>query len=173
MVYGEEASASPNGKVRVTGKRCFLLHPCGCRPSHADVFSAQQVMVCCQDIPLLLHCRLTHTTRMLRSVCLFGLCCAGLQPSSDEQYGGPTPLSEPESRLLRALLLSRPTLGYVNVHSGEWALYTPWDSKDGYAPGLPVSGGCRGGCDVCQLVSGVAVAVGGASAGEWGVQGWV
>jgi hypothetical protein len=62
-----------------------------------------------------------------------------LQPSSDEQYGGPKPLSEPESRLLRALLLSRPALGYVNVHSGEWALYTPWDSKDGYAPGLPVS----------------------------------
>lgn len=30
-------------------------------------------------------------------------------------------------------------LGYVNVHSGEWALYTPWDSKEAYGPGLPVS----------------------------------
>ena len=29
-------------------------------------------------------------------------------------------------------------LGYVNVHSGEWALYTPWDSKEAYGPGLPV-----------------------------------
>lgn len=31
-------------------------------------------------------------------------------------------------------------LGYVNVHSGEWALYTPWDSKEAYGPGLPVRG---------------------------------
>jgi hypothetical protein len=30
-------------------------------------------------------------------------------------------------------------LGYVNVHSGEWALYTPWDSKPAYGSGMPVS----------------------------------
>jgi hypothetical protein len=29
-------------------------------------------------------------------------------------------------------------LGYVNVHSGEWALYTPWDSKPAYGSGMPV-----------------------------------
>lgn len=33
-------------------------------------------------------------------------------------------------------------LGYVNMHSGEWALYTPWDSKEAYGPGLPVR--CHG-----------------------------
>eukprot|EP00882_Tetradesmus_deserticola_P034036 GHRQ01038933.1.p1 GENE.GHRQ01038933.1~~GHRQ01038933.1.p1 ORF type:complete len:160 (+),score=47.11 GHRQ01038933.1:312-791(+) len=31
----------------------------------------------------------------------------------------------------------RRLLGYVNVHSGEWALYTPWDSKPAYGSGLP------------------------------------
>jgi hypothetical protein len=34
-------------------------------------------------------------------------------------------------------------LGYVAVHSGEWALYTPWDSKPAYGPGLPVRSTCR------------------------------
>ena len=65
--------------------------------------------------------------------------CVCLQSSTEEQYGGEAPLSEPESRLLKHLIDQRKTLGYVNVHSGEWALYTPWDSKPAYAPDLPVS----------------------------------
>jgi hypothetical protein len=61
-----------------------------------------------------------------------------LQDPTNEQYGGESPLSEPESRLLKHLIDQRKTLGYFNVHSGEWALYTPWDSKPAYAPNLPV-----------------------------------
>ncbi len=30
---------------------------------------------------------------------------------------------------------------YINVHSGEWAVYSGWDSKAAIGPGLPVSGG--------------------------------
>lgn len=28
--------------------------------------------------------------------------------------------------------------GFINVHSGEWAVYTPWDSKAAVPPGLRV-----------------------------------
>lgn len=35
-------------------------------------------------------------------------------------------------------------LGYVNVHSGEWALYTPWDSKPAYGSGMPVRAAALG-----------------------------
>eukprot|EP00775_Hariotina_reticulata_P009641 gene9641-9801_t len=57
----------------------------------------------------------------------------------DEQYGGPGPFSEPQSRLVKQLIdkSTGHLLGYVNVHSGEWAMYTPWDSKPAYAPNLP------------------------------------
>eukprot|EP00879_Flechtneria_rotunda_P014330 GHRR01014970.1.p1 GENE.GHRR01014970.1~~GHRR01014970.1.p1 ORF type:complete len:592 (+),score=216.05 GHRR01014970.1:1670-3445(+) len=59
--------------------------------------------------------------------------------ASDEQFGGPAPFSEPQSRLMKRLIDASPgrLLGYVNVHSGEWALYTPWDSKPAYGPGMP------------------------------------
>ncbi|GBF92370.1 hypothetical protein Rsub_05572 [Raphidocelis subcapitata] len=79
-------------------------------------------------------------------------------PSSDT-YGGPSPLSEPQTRLLRAEMDAAPLAGYVNVHSGEWALYTPWDSKPAYAPGLPA--------DLPKLVERVA-AVCGCTAGPAG-----
>lgn len=54
-------------------------------------------------------------------------------------YGGPSPFSEPHSRALRDLAARHPPRAFVNVHSGEWAAYTPWDSKPAAAPDLPVS----------------------------------
>ncbi|KAF8060049.1 Carboxypeptidase B [Scenedesmus sp. PABB004] len=58
---------------------------------------------------------------------------------ADEQYGGPSPFSEPQSRLVRHVVdgMRGRLVSYVNVHSGEWAAYTPWDSKPAYGGGLP------------------------------------
>ena len=57
-----------------------------------------------------------------------------------ETYGGPEPLSEFESKSVLALAKSMlPLKSYVNVHSGEWAMYVPWDHKKvlaGEADGL-------------------------------------
>lgn len=53
-------------------------------------------------------------------------------------YGGPEPFSEPHSRLVRDIALAAPPRTFINVHSGEWAIYTPWDSKKAIGPGLPV-----------------------------------
>jgi hypothetical protein len=61
------------------------------------------------------------------------------QPAASEQYGGAAALSEPQTRLLKGVVDASPLAAYVNVHSGEWAVYTPWDSKPAYAPDLPVS----------------------------------
>jgi hypothetical protein len=66
-------------------------------------------------------------------------CARPPQPATSEQYGGPAPLSEPQTRLLKGVADASPLAAYVNVHSGEWAVYTPWDSKPAYAPDLPVS----------------------------------
>lgn len=54
-------------------------------------------------------------------------------------------------------------VAYVNVHSGEWALYTPWDSKPAYAPGLPAAlPGLVGRVGrLCECVAGPAGAVSG------------
>lgn len=55
-----------------------------------------------------------------------------------EEYGGPAPMSEPQSRALRDLVRGlRNVLGYVQVHSGEWAMYVPWDHTKAEALGLP------------------------------------
>lgn len=43
-----------------------------------------------------------------------------------EEYEGKHALSEPETRLVSRLL--RGASRYVNVHSGEYSLYMPWDS---------------------------------------------
>ncbi|KAI8467492.1 MAG: hypothetical protein J3K34DRAFT_35836 [Monoraphidium minutum] len=82
---------------------------------------------------------------------------------ANEQYGGPSPLSEPQSRLVKRLIDSAPLAGYVNVHSGEWALYTPWDSKAAYAPNLPpdLSGLVSKMGDICGCTTGPAGAVSG------------
>jgi hypothetical protein len=54
-----------------------------------------------------------------------------------EEYGGPAPFSEPQSRALRDLARALRPVAYVNVHSGEWAMYVPWDHKKTLAEGQP------------------------------------
>lgn len=65
-------------------------------------------------------------------------CC--LQALDDEEFGGPHPFSEPESRIVKLIAESSPVRSFVNLHSGEFALYIPWDSHPNYAIDLPV---CR------------------------------
>lgn len=50
-------------------------------------------------------------------------------PRGGEEHGGDVPFSEPQSRALRDLAAADPPVAYANVHSGEWALYVPWDHK--------------------------------------------
>jgi hypothetical protein len=50
-------------------------------------------------------------------------------PRGGDEYGGVRPFSEPTSRALRALATALRPTAYVNVHSGEWAMYVPWDHK--------------------------------------------
>ncbi|KAK9805763.1 hypothetical protein WJX73_006850 [Symbiochloris irregularis] len=54
-----------------------------------------------------------------------------------EEYGGETPFSEPESRIVRLVAEGAQARASVNLHAGEWALYIPWDSQKSVAPGLP------------------------------------
>lgn len=55
-----------------------------------------------------------------------------------DEYGGPEPFSEPQTRVVNNVLETQAT-AFVNLHSGEWAMYMPWDSKDSVAENLPVS----------------------------------
>ncbi len=50
-----------------------------------------------------------------------------------EEYEGPYPLSEKETKLVSTLLL-RGTKRYLNIHSGEYSLYMPFDSKNEAPP---------------------------------------
>ena len=45
-----------------------------------------------------------------------------------EEYEGKHPFSEPETKLIRNILQGANQ--YINVHSGEFSLYMPWDSVD-------------------------------------------
>jgi len=58
------------------------------------------------------------------------------EEGSDE-YGGPKPFSEPESRIVKLIAEANRPQAFVNLHSGEYAMYVPWDSKKGLAPDLP------------------------------------
>ena len=58
-----------------------------------------------------------------------------------EEYPGPEPFSEPESRAVRRVAMNSRPHGFANVHSGEWALYVPWDHKPARAEGLPPDAG--------------------------------
>ena len=49
-------------------------------------------------------------------------------PLKSEQYEGMTSLSEPETKFIAALLRNH-TRMFINIHSGEYALYTPWDAS--------------------------------------------
>lgn len=73
------------------------------------------------------------------------------KPLNSEMFGGTHPFSEPQSRMIARLALSGgvPAKAYLNVHSGEWAAYSGWDSKGAVGPGLPVSAGpCFAPCGI-------------------------
>ncbi len=61
-----------------------------------------------------------------------------MQAAGQEEYGGPKPFSEPQTRIMKALAVDAQPRATVNIHSGEYALYVPWDSEPGQAAGLPV-----------------------------------
>ncbi len=65
------------------------------------------------------------------------------QPAApgDESYGGAKPLSEPQTRLLKRLAEQHKPHCYVNTHSGEWAAYSPWDSRPSKPADLPAGMG--------------------------------
>jgi hypothetical protein len=52
---------------------------------------------------------------------------------NSEEFEGPHPLSEKESKLVSSLLLNG-VKRYVNVHSGEKSIYMPYDSRVGVRP---------------------------------------
>ncbi|GAX73946.1 hypothetical protein CEUSTIGMA_g1396.t1 [Chlamydomonas eustigma] len=58
------------------------------------------------------------------------------QSRSSEMYGGEAPFSEPQSRYLRDAAGQWKPVAFINVHSGEWAVYTPWDSRESLGAGL-------------------------------------
>lgn len=73
-----------------------------------------------------------------------------VQALDDEMYGGPHPFSEPESRIVKLIAASSPVRSFVNIHSGEYALYIPWDSHPDYAIDLPV-GAALPSHDLCAM----------------------
>lgn len=62
-----------------------------------------------------------------------------VQDAGQEEYGGPKPFSEPQTRIMKALAAAAQPRAFVNLHSGEYAMYVPWDSQATQAAGLPVS----------------------------------
>eukprot|EP00884_Botryococcus_braunii_P007354 jgi/Botrbrau1/1661/Bobra.116_2s0005.1 len=56
---------------------------------------------------------------------------------ASDVYGGKKPFSEAESRVVKLIAETVRPRAYVNLHSGEWAMYVPWDSKRELAPDLP------------------------------------
>ncbi|KAK9810511.1 hypothetical protein WJX72_012011 [[Myrmecia] bisecta] len=61
-------------------------------------------------------------------------------PQNDEkadEYGGAAALSEPEARIIKHIAETHRPQAYVTMHSGEYALYVPWDSEKAVAPNLP------------------------------------
>lgn len=78
---------------------------------------------------------------LCRHLCVHFLisCCNLLQDAGQEEYGGPKPFSEPQTRIMKALAAAAQPRAFVNLHSGEYAMYVPWDSQATQAAGLPVS----------------------------------
>ena len=62
---------------------------------------------------------------------------------SSDEYGGPEAFSEPQTRIVREVVSEIHPQAFINLHSGEWAMYVPWDSKKEVAEKLPVSTACR------------------------------
>ena len=57
--------------------------------------------------------------------------------AGSEEYGGARPFSEPEARVVRLVAETARPQAYVALHSGEYALYVPWDSEARPARGRP------------------------------------
>ena len=75
-----------------------------------------------------------HTTKQhanLNDSCL-------LQTTDSDEYGGTAPFSEAEARIVKLIAENSPLRSFVNLHSGEFALYAPWDSQQKLAVGQPV-----------------------------------
>ena len=53
--------------------------------------------------------------------------------SFSEEYEGPYPLSEKESQLVSSILL-KGVKRYINIHSGEFSMYMPYDSNTSPPP---------------------------------------
>ena len=64
-----------------------------------------------------------------------------LQTTDSDEYGGPAPFSEAEARIIKLIAEDSPLRSFVNMHSGEYALYAPWDSQQKLAVGQPVGPG--------------------------------
>ena len=80
---------------------------------------------------------MTHTTRQhagLHHGC-------PLQATDSDEYGGTAPFSEAEARIIKLIAEGSPLRSFVNLHSGEFALYAPWDSQQKLAVGQPVGPG--------------------------------
>ena len=72
--------------------------------------------------------------------CLFSFFSLPLfgQDKSSDMYGGEAPFSEPQAQYIRDRAAEWGPKAFINVHSGEWAIYTPWDSRGSMGAGLPV-----------------------------------
>eukprot|EP00955_Chlamydomonas_euryale_P042746 352421-Chlamydomonas_euryale.AAC.27 len=55
-----------------------------------------------------------------------------------ESYGGAKPFSEPQSQYIRERAEEWNPAAFINTHSGEWAVYIPWDSRQSVGSGLPM-----------------------------------
>ena len=79
---------------------------------------------------------------LLTRLCLHALsrnlCVMRQASKAASEYGGEKPFSEPESRIVRLVAESAHPRAFVNMHSGEWAVYVPWDSQQAKASDLPV-----------------------------------
>ena len=64
-----------------------------------------------------------------------------LQATDSDEYGGTAPFSEAEARIIKLIAEDSPLRSFVNLHSGEFALYAPWDSQQKLAVGQPVGPG--------------------------------
>ena len=64
-----------------------------------------------------------------------------LQTTDSDEYGGTAPFSEAEARIIKLIAEGSPLRSFVNLHSGEFALYAPWDSQQMLAVGQPVGPG--------------------------------
>ena len=101
----------------------------------------------CSGAPACCSCmgsRLAGHKHALQSTAAYQACpchALGQAEEGSEEYGGPRPFSEPETRIVRLIGQATRPQAFVNLHSGEYAVYVPWDSQASLAPGLPADVG--------------------------------